>query len=246
MLDTGRKGHDKMADTTSTLIPGWISSWVAFVKGHEKLLLIFASALVLWHYANTIQKYFDDKRIAQQSQTNQQITQVETQNQALLQQLAVMQQNFNTTVQTLNAKIDAQKQTVIIQQKKDDAMPPVELSARWSELIKAPAGNIEPESNGNIGVSVDAAHTTVNQLEQIPQLEEQVLDQNTELTACTELSAKKDDTINGLKNDVALEKKGRIEDAKVAKINQRKSWRKGFKWGFFTGFFGGFFVRGKV
>lgn len=149
----------------------------------------------------------------------------------MTQQIADMQKNFNESVQALNAKIDAKKQQVIIQQKKDDVMPPVQLSARWAELIHTTPDEITPTTDGRIGVSVDASHATVNQLERIPQLEEQITDEQTKTKACTELSAKKDDSIAGLKDSLKLEKDGRAADAKVAKDNQRKSFWKGTKFG---------------
>lgn len=232
--------------TNPSIIPAWITSWEAFIKAHERLLLIGAASFVLWHYGDVIRSYFDNKHLAEQSQTNQQIANQQIVNQQLQQQLAQMQITFDETVKSLNAQIDAKKQAVIIQQKIDAALPLPELSSRWESLISAPEGSITPQANGTLAVSTDAAHTTVSELEKIPQLTEQVIDTNTELKACTDLSAEKDKTITGVKDELALEKKGRADDAKVAKDNQRKSFWKGFKWGAVVGFVGGVVALHKI
>lgn len=232
--------------TTPSIIPAWIVSWEAFIKAHERLILTGAASLVLWHFGNKIENIFVQKHLAEQSVLNQQITQQEAQNKNLQTQLAQMQLTFDETVKSLNAKIDAKKQAVIIQQQADAKMPPVELSARWAELIAAPVGSITPDSGGSIKVSVDASHTTVNELEKVPLLTEQTIDLQTELKSCTDLSAKKDETITGVKTELETEKKARVEDAKVAKDNQRKSFWRGFKLGAITGFIGGVVTLHKI
>jgi hypothetical protein len=215
----------------NVVIPAWIHSWGAFVKHHEKLILIGAASLVLWHFGDKITEWFDNKHSAEQAQINLQIAQQETRNQLLQQELSKMQQSFNETILSLNAKIDAKKQAVIVQQKIDAQLPLPELSTRWESLLTLAPGNVTPQTNGTIAVSTDAAHATVNELEKVPQLTEQVEDTQAELKACTDLSAKKDESISGLKIQVQNEKDGRAADAKVAKDDRRKSFWKGTKFG---------------
>lgn len=221
-----------MADTTQTsLIPAWVTSWTAFVKAHERLVLMAVASLVLIHFSNDIRQWISTKHSVEQAQINQQISNQEMQNQLVQQELVKMQLNFDETVKSLNAKIDARKQAVIVQQKIDSSLPLPDLSNRWETLLSLQSGSIIPQVNGTVAVSTDAAHTTVNALEEIPQLKEQVLDTQTELKDCTDLSAKKDDRIAGLQTSVQQEKDGRAADAKVAKDNERKSFWKGTKIG---------------
>src|SRR5579859_6439636 len=227
-----------MTDTpqNTTILPTWITSWAAFIKAHERLIFIVAASLVVWHFSNNITHWFDNRHIAEQAQVDKQIAQQENQNLLIQKQLTQMQANFDETVKSLNAKIDAKKQAVIVQQKVDALLPLPELSTRWENLLSLQPESIIPQTNGTIAVTTDAAHTTVNELEKIPQLTEQVADTQTELKACTTLSAKKDDDITGLTAQVKEEKKGRAADAKVAADKQRHSFWKGFKFGAVTGF----------
>ena len=218
--------------TNPTLIPTWIKSWEAFIKAHERIILIGAASLLLWHLGTKgIETYKSNKDLAAQAQINQQIAAVHADNQQTQAQLAQMQTAFNTTVATLNAKI-AQKQQVTQQQQKIDSQLPLpDLSNRWASLLSLSPGSINPQSNGTISVTTDAAHVTVNELEKVPQLTEQVADTQVELKKCTDLSAQKDVTITGVKTELAGEVKGRTADAQVAKDNERKSFWKGTKFG---------------
>jgi hypothetical protein len=218
-----------------TVIPAWITSWGAFIKAHERLLLIGVGALVLWHYGNKIENIFVQNRLATQSQVNQQLAQQQTENQSLLAQLSQMQTSFNATIANLNAKIAAKQQAVIVQQKIDATLPLPELSAHWESLIASPEGSIVPQPNGTISVSTDVAHSTVSKLEAIPQLTEQVADTQAELKACTDLGVQKDAALVGVKTQLSTEEKARVDDAKVAADKQKHSFWKGFKWGYAAG-----------
>lgn len=221
---------------TPIVIPNWVHAWGVFVKHHERIILVGIGALVIWHFGD---KAYDGWRLGRdttaQAQINQQIEAIHAQNQATQAVLAQMQQNFNTTVETLNAAIAKKQQVTIIQQQKDAVMPPVELSQRWETLVSAPEGSIAPTTDGKIAVSIDAAHTTVNELEKVPQLTEQVLDTQTELKSCVQLSAQKDATIEGVKQELTTEKKGREADAKGAADELSKAKKKSFWKGFKTG-----------
>jgi hypothetical protein len=216
-------------------LPSWVKTWEAFVKAHEKLILIATVAGVLLAggiaVSNRVHEYLDDKHTEAQTQANNQIAQQAEQNKALAAQVALMQAQYTQMTQTLEKAITAQKQVVVIQQKKDDAMPPVELSKRWEDLVQVPTGSITPQTDGKIGVSVDAAHKTVSQLEVVPQLKSEVAGVRQELGACNTLVAKKEEQITGINKSLQDEKDGRAADAKVAKDKERKSFWKGFKTG---------------
>lgn len=213
-------------------IPNWIKSWEAFIKAHERIILIGVASLLLWHLgSNGIAAWKSNKDLAAQAQINQQIAVTDATNKQTLAQLAQMQTQFDATIATLNAKI-AQKQLATEQQQKIDAQLPLpDLSSRWENLLALSQGSITPQSNGTISVTTDAAHSTVSELEKIPLLTEQVADTQTELKSCQSVSAQKDVTLAGVQKELELTQKGRAEDAKVAKDNERKSFWKGTKFG---------------
>jgi len=195
-------------------------------------------AAVLWHYGDKIYDAYGKHLSTQQAAINAQIAQVEKQNeqnQITLQQLAA---TVAAQSKIDDAKIAAAKQTIVVKQQADAALPLPLLSARWETLINLPPGSITPQVNGTVAVTTDAAHSTVNQLESIQPLTDQLAATQDQLKGCTTLSAQKDTTITGLQTDVAEQKKGRAEDAKVAKSNIRHAYWKGFKHGVIVGVVG--------
>ncbi len=219
-----------------TVIPSWITSWEAFIKAHERIILIGISSLLLWHFGD---KAFDTwkstRDTAAQTQINQQINSLHAENQATLAQLTKSEAQLNATIAQLQAKIAAGKQAEQKQEQNDATLPMPELAAHWQTMLVLPEGSITPQTNGTISVSTDAAHTTVEELEKVPQLTEEVIDQANEIKACTDTSAEKDKAIAGVQAELAEQVKGRAADAKVAADKQKHSFWKGFKWGYVAG-----------
>lgn len=214
-----------------TILPKWVVTWETFVKAHEKIIIVLVMGLLLWHFGDKAYDAYENYRKEQASITQQQLTQATTDNKTLAQTLAQMQIKYDADILALNAKIAKSKQTVIIQQKTDAALPLPDLSARWQSMLTLPEGSITPQPNGTIAVTSDDAHATVNELDKVGPLTDQNVDLTVELKSCTDLSAQKDKTLAGVQNELALDKKARADDAQTAKDSQRKSFWKGTKWG---------------
>ncbi len=214
-----------------SILPKWVTTWETFVKAHEKLCVILVTGLILWHFGDKAYDAYENHRKQQATFTQQQLDQTTANNKTLAQTLAQMQAKYDADIVALNAKIEKSKQTVIIQQKADAALPLPDLSARWQNMLSLPEGSITPQTNGTITVTSDAAHATVSELDKVGPLTDQNVDLTLELKNCTDLSAQKDTNITGVQNELALEKKARTDDKQTAKDAQRKSFWKGTKWG---------------
>ena len=236
-----------------TLIPTWITTteaivkhWAAFIKAHEKLIIIGLSAALLFHFGEKGLTAWEnhDKRIANIAQ--QKVDTDTAANKALSEQLAQLKLEIAAKNLQLEAQIVASKQKLIVQQKIDQNLPLPELSARWISLLSLQADSVTPKPDGTIAVTTDAAHTTVNELEKVAPLTEQLLDTQNELKGCNTLSAKKDESITGLSKQLTDEQTARKDDQKLAAVKQKKAWLSGFKWGAIVGFVGGVVALHKI
>jgi len=234
-----------------TLTPAWITTteamvkhWATFIKAHEKLVIVIGLGALLFHFGEKGLTAWEnhDKRIANIAQ--QKVDTDTAANKQLATELAQLKLEIAAKNLQLEAQIAASKQKLIVQQKIDQNLPLPELSARWVSLLSLPADSITPKSDGTISVTTDAAHTTVNELDKVGPLTEQLLDTQSELKGCTILSAKKDDAITGLNKQLTDEQTARKDDQKLAAIKQKKSFLRGFKWGAIVGFVGGIWIRG--
>jgi len=223
-----------------------VGHWVTLIKAHEKLLIVAISAGTLLHFGNKGYDAYISHLKNEANATNTQIAQVEQQNKLTQAQLDKLKADVDLQVKIDDAKINAAKQTLIIKQKEVAALPLPELSKEWVSLLSLPDGSITPQPNGTVAVTTDAAHTTVNALESIPTLNTELSATQDQLRGCTDVREKQDTQITGLNTSLDLEKKGRAEDAKVAKQEQHKSWMRGFKWGAIAGFVGGVFALHKL
>lgn len=213
--------------------------WVNVVKAHEKLIIMAILAIVLWHIGDKAYDAYGKHLEAQQSATNTQIAQVEQQNAATQAKLDELKATVAAQAKIDDAKIAAAKQKVVVAQQADAVLPLPLLSARWESLVSLPPNSVTPQPNGTVAVTTDAAHLTVNQLETIQPLTDQLAATQDQLKGCTTLGAQKDIQITGLTSEVALEKTGRAEDAKVAKHSISVAYRKGLKHGLIIGFAAG-------
>jgi cell division protein FtsB len=216
-----------------------IGHWVTIIKAHEKLLIVAITALTLLHFGDKAYDAYGKHLVAQQSATNAQITQLEKNNAEIATKLAELKASVDAQAKVDDAKIAAAKKTIIVQQQADAALPLPDLSKRWEDMLKLSPGSILPQSNGTVAVTTDAAHSTVNELEKVGPLQDQLVATQDKFNGCTQVRSQQETQIAGLNSDIALEKKGRAEDAKVAKHNEHKAWMKGFKWGAVVGFVGG-------
>lgn len=221
-----------------------VKHWAAFIKAHEKMVLIIGIVALLFHFGEKGLTAWEnhDKRIATIAQ--QKVDADTAANKTLSEELANLKLEIAAKDAQLEAQIAASKQKLIVQQKIDANLPLPELSSRWESLLTLSPGSITSQPNGTVVVSGDAAHTTVNEIEKVPQLTEQLLNTQNELKGCTTLSAKKDDAITGLNKQLTDEQAARKDDQKLAAVKQKKAWLKGFKIGAIVGFVGGFWVRG--
>jgi len=228
--------------TLQALEPHWVQVYAAFIKAHERLLITlllvlfgffgYSKAITAWEAYDKRHVALDQQKIDQQHQENV----------ALAQQLAELKLSVDNNAKITDAKIAAMHQQTKKQQETDMTLPLPQLGERWVSLLSLPSDSIAAAPDNKMVVTESAARTTVSELERIPDLSQTVLQREAELAGCNQVRAKQDEVIAGVNNELTLEKKGRADDAKLAKAAQRKSWLRGFKWGFIGGFISGLYV----
>ena len=213
-----------------------IGQWTAFVKAHEKVLLAIVLCLTLIHFGDKAYSAYGDRLKAAAHADQQKIDQLQKSNAKLESDLAALKAAVDARAQIDNQKIVAAKNTIVVRQKQDAALPLPELARHWNvDLLHLPPASITPSTNGNLSVSTDAAHATVNELEKVQPLEEQLVATNDKLQGCTDVRTKQDADIAGLKSTLAEVQHARVDDAKQAKHDQRAAYLKGLKHGIVIG-----------
>src|SRR5580658_825257 len=161
-----------------------ILSISTYVKAHEKLILALIAAGVLWFSLGKIESVIARHDEATLKTTTLLAANDATKNAALAAQAATDKAAY----QALAAKVDAENAALVNanaslaaaltrQQKVDATLPPTELVARWNTLVPAANVAVTPE-----GVTLPAlgATATVQQLEQVPVLQMELSNSNTE------------------------------------------------------------------
>lgn len=213
-----------------------VSHWVTLVKAHEKLLLATIAATVLFHFGNKAYDAYGNYLTHKQSEINLQITAQTATNAALQKQLDDMAASLAAQTKIADAKIAAAKLTLATQQNADAKMSAPDLAVRIASLLSVKPQQVTTATlPDHLDLDVNAAHAVANNLEQIPALQTQLSATQDKLNGCTSVLALSSQQITGLNTSIALEQKGRAEDAKVAAVNERKAGRKWFKIGFVTG-----------
>jgi cell division protein FtsL len=223
------------APTTTTTA---IGHWITLVKAHEKLLIVIIAAVTLFHLGNKAYDAYENYLTQKQSATTVQITAQETTNAALQKQIVTLSASIATQAKIDDAKIAAAKASIATKKKANDAMTLPDLTNHWADLIASPRTNFQSIGT-TVSVTADDAHKTVDQLEQIPALNDQLNATQDKLNGCTSVVNVDSQLITGLQTSISLEKTGRAEDAKIASVKQKKSWMSGFKIGVVVGFVGG-------
>src|SRR5271167_1159228 len=234
--------------------PGLIRT---FLLDHERLIIVVVLAVGLWFgygkYAQ-IRLDHDNAVLAQAKITADAQAKA---NAALAQQVS----DDKAALQALTDKLSAQNQQLVNantalatalsrQQKTDAALPVPDLVNRWAQL--APGTNFTGAigSGNNVTVTPSNALATVQQLEKVPVLTQQLTNETTEKTNDDQLLSQQNKNIFDLNTSVTtlngqivglnktIVDNGNVcaEQIKVVKDDARKSKRKWFIIGFVAGF----------
>ena len=186
-----------------------------WLQKHERLVIIFLAILAgVFLYNKVI-----DREAAHDQLVAVQAAQVlkaqEAKDATLAQAAAAQQQQYVALVQQLTQQNSAltaamQNRTTVlqVQQKTDAALPIPDLGARLATLEGLGATDVVPTTSG-LTLSPNAAYKVTESLEQVPVLQANLADSQTqndnlttELAASTALSATKDEQITNLKQTV--------------------------------------------
>jgi hypothetical protein len=143
----------------------------------------------------------------------------------------------------LNAAIAARDKAVVVQQKTDAQLPPMQLALRWQDLVIDTG--IAPVPNG-YQVSNTAALNTVQQLEQVPVLQQDVTDEKnqnlnlqTDVNKANDLISQGKVVVNGLQLQIQDQQKSCETQITALKAQAHKGKVKSFGIGFVTGYVAG-------
>lgn len=230
-----------MSSTPTTPIPTqatstFLTSWITFVKAHEKLLIIVLAGFLTFHfYSKVIDAWVShDKLVAQAAAAV--VKNDDAATLILKTQVAALQATVEAQNAIIEKQIAAGQAATKKQQDKDATLTPSELAARLAVLLKVSPTEIVPTAlPGHIDLSPTAAVTDAQQLETIPELQSEVSKLRTELTNDDTIISKQGELITQLNKDIVDEKASHTKDVAELKAQNHKSWLNGFKWGIVTG-----------
>jgi hypothetical protein len=147
----------------------------------------------------------------------------------------------------LSAAIVTRDKAVVVQQKTDAQLPPTELGQRWENLVSCvPVGSCVQATASGFAVTNNGAIKTVQQLEQIPVLQQDVTDEKnqnlnlqTDVNKANDLISQGKIVVNGLQLQIQDQQKSCETQITAVKAQARKGKLKSFGIGFVTGYVAG-------
>lgn len=232
----------------------------AFLLDHERLLIVLVAALVIWlgyvKVTNIIEEH--DKAQLQQAQI------VAAQQAAQNAELAKQAQADAAQLKALSDKLEAANQqlanantalaTALANRQKTDAtLPPTDLAMRWSQLVpNMPPAGVTVSPDTTFKVTQAASVATVQQLEAVPVLKQQLDNETQQKNNGDQLIAQQGKSIfdlnaqvGGLQKQLVDNDKVCQEQIKVVKDEARKGKRKWFIIGYIAGFASKVFLSSK-
>ena len=191
-------------------------NWIHFVEGHVRMVAVAGLLIVGFVLLNKYEGHRHDEAVAAAAVAKQVLDDQVAKNQQLAQQVAASQQAYTqlaAQMSTQNALIATQiaalKDKTAQQQKVDSTLTIAELAARWRTLISsANPQDVQPVGE-NLSVSGQAGVTTVQNLELVDSLHQEVLaghtvedNLNKQLTSCAAVNTTQAAQITGLQTQV--------------------------------------------
>ena len=226
-----------------------VTSWFRI---HERLII---AVLVIALCGYGLTRYWDASAAraeAQASYAAQQLAEAKTNAAVLASQTAQVAQQYQAIIATLSAQNNAlaasvaQRNTVLVKQQTSNAVLPLpDLITRWNTL----AGTSVTVNGTTAVVSVQDSVRTVNLIEQVPVLQNNLADetkiaQNTgqELASANLLTGKLNDQVNSLQTEITADDKACKAQVATVKAVSRRSKLRYFGWGYVAGFISGVFA----
>ena len=220
-----------------------LSSYVTFIKAHEKLLICALGGFLIFHfYGAALNAWIHhDDTLAAIAAT--QVKTDTTQTVALQQQVAQLQQQVAATNAALIASIKARNTQTQQQKQIDQTLPLPALASRWESLAQLQPTDINSTTvPGQLVISDAGARATVKMLEDVPTLQANLKAEQTEIDNDQLIIGKQGDLITQLNKDLTDEKASHVADVNLEKAKGKRSFWRGFKTGFVVGFLGGIFA----
>jgi hypothetical protein len=223
-----------------------------WLKQHERIIIV---ALILAVGAFGLNKYFDVASIradARAVAAEQVATAAKANSSALALQASQTQAQYTALVQTLAAQnaslassIAQRTASSAAQKTKDATLPVTGVADRWNTV----AGTLVTPSGDTIVVSSTDAHKTLDMIEQVPVLTQNLTDETKiagnylqELVKSDALSTELNAQITGLNIQIVDQTKACTAQVAAIKADARKGKVIWFKRGFIVGFISGIFA----
>ena len=220
-----------------------LSSYVTFIRAHEKLLIIALSGFLIFHfYGAALNAWIHhDDTLAAIAAT--QVKTDTTQTVALQQQVTLLQQQVAASNAALIAAIKTRNTQTQQQQQIDKTLPLPALASRWESLAQLQPTDINSTTvPGQLVVSDAGSRATVQLLEEVPTLQANVKAEQTEIDNDQLIITKQGALIMQLNKDLTDEKASHVADVKLEKAKGKRSFIRGLKIGFGIGFIAGAYI----
>jgi len=227
-----------------------VTNTESWLKQHETIIIC---VLILTGVLFVVQKYFDVSSLIENHKFQQAQATLAVQQQAAnasLDQakalLAQYQQEF-AQAEAANAQLVAsmanRNKTLVVQQAVDAKATPTDLATRWETLTNT-TGIVDTSSG--FTVPQTSAVETVQQLEQVPVLKQNLTDETTKetndnaaLTKANDLIAQGKIAVNGLTLELSDQTKSCTAQVSAVQATAKKKTLKTFFAGFVAGFIAG-------
>lgn len=242
-----------MPDTTSdTQIVPRIHAVSAYVKLHEILIITVLSLLLVWGVSGKIEGVFlahdtatlnaEKASLAAQVEKNEAIAKTVSEQSAAYATLLAQANEQQAAIARMNAQLTA---ALAKQQQTNNNMTLPELAGRWMTLVPKASGGLSI-NNGQMLIADSAAHATVNELEQVPVLQQQLSNATVEKETVDKLlvaSNGRVDTLNSRVEGLTLQigDSDKVCKAQIAVVKAQA--RKQKRWIFVVGYISGFLSR---
>lgn len=213
-----------------------LSSYVTFVKAHEKLLIVALGGFLAFHfYGSALNAWIDhDKR--QATAASQKVVADDTSNATLAAQVLAQAKKNQADLADLDRKMAQLEASTAAQKKADDVMIPAALAERLQTLLKVGPQDVTASPvTGDLVFTPIAAHIDADALEDLQKAKTDVADLNIELLSEKNLSTLQSQQVVGLQTQIVDEKISHKKDVDLERAKGKRSFLRGVRVGIVVG-----------
>ena len=218
-------------------MPTTTSTYLTWLRAHEKLLIEVVAGIMLWFSTNAVLKRWDAYQASKTNAAQQVVASDKATNASLESQIASLKAANAASAALYRSQLAAETAAIAQITKTVSQMP--------APTVAHDLGGTAPDAS-TVVLPLDSAKIDLAAIQTLDLTKQELASTQNQLTSETSLETRQETLVEGLQKQLGDQDKACQAQVAQLKTEKKRAWLSGFKYGAIAGFVGGIITVKKV